>query len=254
MIMLHSDTPTGVRSRTASGAPPKAFTGGWAEPAGDWMPRYDRYVFDQVEPFLKGSICEVGSGLGRFTRYLAGHEKVTALEPDGASHLLALQQFAHQINIKHVHRPLEDCPNDEVPAGAYDTVLCLNRLECVTYDITMLEIMGELLSDQGHVIVVASAMPQLYGPADRRQGRLRRYSAGVLAGAFEQAGLQVTRHFFFNLPGLCGWWLASRLLKRCAMPHTLQRLSERGLPWLAAAERLLKPPRGLSLLMVGRRR
>ncbi len=252
--MLHPDTPTGIHSRTVSGAPPKALTGGWTEATGDCMPRYDRYLFDQVEPFLKGSICEVGSGLGRFTRYLAGHEKVTAVEPDGSLHLLALQQFSHQINIRHVHRRLEDCPNNEVPAGAYDTVLCLNRLECVTYDITMLEIMGELLSDDGHVIVVASAMPQLYGPPDRLQGRLRRYSAGVLAGAFEQAGLQVTRHLFFNLPGLCGWWLASRLFRRCAMPHSLQRLGQRGLPLVAAAERLLRPPLGLSLLMVGTRR
>lgn len=252
--MLHPDMPTGVRSRTASAVLPQALTGGWTEAAGDCMPRYDRYLFDRVEPFLKGSICEVGSGLGRFTRYLAGHEQVTALEPDGALHLSALRQAAYQINIKHVHRRLEDCPNDEVPAGAYDTVLCLNRLECVTYDITALEIMGELLSDQGHVIVVASAMPQLFGPADRLQGRLRRYSASVLAGAFEQAGLQVTRHFFFNLPGLCGWWLLSRLLRRHAIPRSLQQLGQRGLPLVAAAERLLRPPLGLSLLMVGTRR
>lgn len=252
--MLHPDTPTGVHSWTTCSADTKALTGEWLEATRDWMPRYDRYVFDRVEPFLKGSICEVGSGLGRFTRYLAGHEKVTAVEPDGALHLLALQQAAHQINIRHVHSRLEDCPNGEVPAGDYDTVLCLNRLECVTYDITMLEIMGELLSDGGHVVVVASAMPQLYGPPDRRQGRLRRYSAKVLASAFEQAGLQVTRQLFFNLPGLCGWWLMSRLLKRPAMPHRLQRIGERGLPWVAAAERLLNPPRGLSLLMVGNRR
>ncbi len=252
--MLHPDTPTGIRSPTASRAAPEALGAGWAQAARDWCPRYSRYLFDHVEPFLKGSICEVGSGLGRFTRYLEGHEKVTALEWDGALHLSALRRSAHQINVRHVHRRLEDCPDDQVSAGAYDTVLCLNRLECLTYDITALEIMGELLSEQGHVVVVASAMPRLYGRLDRRQGRLRRYSAGVLAGAFEQAGLEVTRHLFFNLPGLLGWWLMSRLLRHREMPSSVGRLGERGVPLLAAAERLFRSPVGLSLLMVGKRR
>ncbi len=219
----------------------------------DHMPRYSRYVFNQVRPFLKGAICEVGSGLGRFTQYLANYERVTALEPDGSMHMSALQSSAHQLNINHVHCSLEDCPNDKVAAGAYGTVMCLNLLEYIKYDITALEIMGELLCESGHLIVVVPAVRRLYGRLDRAQGRLRRYTRRVLEAAFHEAGLEVTRSFYFNLPGMFACWPLSRLLKRQTIPLGLAHFCDRLVPLIETTERFARPPLGLSLLMVAKR-
>ncbi len=217
------------------------------------MPRYARYVFAQIRPFLKGSICEVGSGTGRFTQYLAGFPDVTAVEPEGALHISAVQRLAYQINISHVCCKLDDCPNDEVPAGAYDSVLAVTLLEYVRYDITALEIMGELLADAGHLIVVASAGPALFGRLDRSQGRLRRYSRRVLADAFEQAGLQVARHFYLNLPGLLAWWWMGRVLRRDRISDRSAALADRCVRALRTMDKIARPPIGLSLVMIGKR-
>ncbi len=220
---------------------------------GESMPRYARYVFAQIRPFLKGSICEIGSGTGRFTQFLADFPDVTAVEPEGALHISAAQRLAYQINISHVCCKLDDCPNDEVPEGAYDSVLAFNLLEHIRYDITALEIMGELLADAGHLIVVASAGSALHGRLDRAQGRLRRYSRRVLADAFEQAGLQVTRHFYLNLPGLLAWWWMGRLLRRDRISDRSAALADRCAPVLETMDRIARPPIGLSLVMIGKR-
>ncbi len=226
---------------------------GRADFLGESMPRYDRYVFAQIRPFLKGSICEVGSGTGRFTQYLAGFPDVTAVEPESVLHLSAMQRLAYQINISHVCCKLDDCPNDRVPADAYDSVLAVNLLEHIRYDITALEIMGELLADRGHLIVVASAGAALHGRLDRSQGRLRRYSRRVLADAFEQAGLQVTRHFYLNLPGLLAWWWMGRVLRRDRISDRSAALANRCVGVLETMDRIARPPIGLSLVMIGKR-
>jgi len=226
---------------------------GRADFLGESMPRYDRYVFAQIRPFLKGSICEVGSGTGRFTQYLAGFPDVTAVEPESVLHLSAVQRLAYQINISHVCCKLDDCPNDRVPADAYDSVLAVNLLEHIRYDITALEIMGELLADRGHLIVVASAGAALHGRLDRSQGRLRRYSRRVLADAFGQAGLQVTRHFYLNLPGLLAWWWMGRVLRRDRISDRSAALANRCVGVLETMDRIARPPIGLSLVMIGKR-
>ncbi len=226
---------------------------GRADFLGELMPRYARYVFAQIRPFLKGSICEVGSGTGRFTQFLAGFPDVTAVEPEGALHISAVQRLAYQINISHVCCKLNDCPNDEVPAGTYNSVLAFNLLEHIRYDITALEIMGELLANAGHLIVVASAGPALFGRLDRRQGRLRRYSRRVLADAFEQAGLHVTRHFYLNFPGLMAWWWTGRVLRRDRISDRSAALADRWAPTLETMDRIARPPIGLSLVMIGKR-
>jgi SAM-dependent methyltransferase len=220
---------------------------------GEPMPRYDRYVFAQIRPFLKGAICEVGSGTGRFTQFLAGFPDVTAVEPVGALHIAAVQRMAYQVNISHVCCKLEECPNHEVQAGAYNSVLAVNLLEHIRHDITALEIMGELLAEAGHLIVVAPAGPALHGRLDRSLGRLRRYSRGLLADAFEQAGLQVTRHFYLNLPGLLAWWWMGRVLRRDRVSGRLAALADRCAPILPTIDSITRSPIGLSLVMIGKR-
>ena len=88
---------------------------------------------------------------------------------------------------------------------------------------------------------------------DRARGRLRRYTRRVLADAFEQAGLQVCRHFFFNFPGITAWWWLNRICRRDRLSAGYSALFERAAPILEKIERLAKPPLGLSLAMIGTR-
>jgi len=221
--------------------------------SGELWARYNRYLFSKVQPFLKGRICEVGSGTGQITQFLTAYESVTALDPESSVHLQALQKFAYQLNINCVQTAIEACPNYLVPEGQYDTVVCVNLLEHLKYDITVLEIMGELLTDTGHVIAVVPAYNSLYGPLDRAQGHLRRFNRLTLREAFLDAGLEVTTCFYFDILGMLGWYWHSRWCGYERIPTWSARLYNRLLPLVGAFENHFLLPFGQSLLMVGRK-
>ncbi len=211
--------------------------------------RYSRYLFARLRPFLRGRLCEIGSGTGRLTALLGGYERVTAVEPYGPYHLLSMRDLAFQLNITHARCTLEQCPNDRVPAGAYDTVLCLGLLEHLEYDITALEIMGDLTAAGGNVIVVVPAGRFLFNRLDQASGHLRRYSEALLRSAFQEAGLMVTRSGYFDIIGLLSWWLFGGVLRRNRLPWRTRAWT----PLLDALERRIHLPIGQSLLMIGRR-
>jgi len=91
----------------------------------------------------------------------------------------------------------------------------------------------------------------IYGALDRSFGHCRRYNRRCLGRAFEAAGLRPTYSFYMNALGYFGWWWHSRLLRREQIPVQTGRFFNRLVPLLDAIERILPPPFGQSLVMVG---
>jgi hypothetical protein len=137
-------------------------------------------------------------------------------------------------------------------AGEFDTILCLNVLEHIADDDQALRTFGELLSDQGRLILWVPAMPQLYGEIDQAIGHHRRYEREALAAKLHAAGFAVEHAFYFNIPGVLGWYLNAVLLKRRSVPGLQARLANLLVPWLTLEE-YLRLPIGMSLIAVGRR-
>ncbi len=216
-------------------------------------PGYARYVFSLIQPYLKGRICELGSGGGELTELLTGYESVTAVEAEPARHLHALQRFGYSINIDCVCARYDHCPNPQVPRSAFDTLLAVDFLQYSSDDLFELEVMSDLLCRNGHAIVVVPAAPSLYAPLDRAMGYHRRYDRVYLQDLMEDAGFEVTDVRFFNGPGLLIGWLVRRLLRR---KHISQQTLDRTDPaWsiIQTFDRLIPMPVGADLLMVGRR-
>ena len=42
---------------------------------------YNHWLFNKVRPFTRGSVCEVGSGIGNITQFLVNYERVVGIEP-----------------------------------------------------------------------------------------------------------------------------------------------------------------------------
>lgn len=217
------------------------------------LEQYTRYLFSKIQPFLKGRICEVGSGCGDMTEFLGIYEAVSAVEPDATAHLTALQRHAYQLNVHCVRCRVEDCPNPQVPEASYDAVFAVNLLEHIEYDITALEIMGDLLKPTGHLIVIVPAYNALYGRLDQQRGHLRRFNRRTLSDAFNDAGLAVTTSFYFNVPALFGWFMCSRVLACRHVPGICALLFDHLVPLIESVERRVALPFGHSLLMVGTR-
>jgi len=212
---------------------------------------YNHWIFDTIRGFLGRSIVEVGSGVGNITQFLLNADEVVCLEPFGPFRRYLAERFAAHLNVSvHPHR-IEDCPNADVPAGRFDSVVCLNVLEHIADDAGALRRMGELLAPGGRVIVLVPAMQCIYGRMDEAMGHLRRYSAGSLRRAFRRAGLRVRSARYMNLIGAAAWWWQGRVLRRSKLSAAATRAFDRMVPMISAMERLLPAPAGQSLVMVG---
>lgn len=213
---------------------------------------YNHWIFDSIRLFLGGRILEVGSGVGNITQFMLNAQRVICLEPFAAYHDYLIQRFRQHLNVS-VHRlAIEQTPNDEVPPGCCDSVVCLNVLEHIADDVDALLRMKSLAAAGGNVIVLVPALPCLYGAMDKAMGHLRRYSLSSLRRAFNQAGLAVVHGRYFNAVGALGWWWNGCIRKRETIPMTATRQFDRLVPIISAVERIVPALWGQSILMVGR--
>lgn len=217
----------------------------------DELYNYNHWIFNKVRPFIRGKVCEIGCGIGNITQFLLNHEHVTGVEPDADSHHEVQSRFRPHLNTRFARCTLEQCPNEQVPEGYYDTAVCLNVLEHIEDDVGGLNRMRQVCHRGGRVIILVPAHMSIYGELDRSFGHHRRYSRRTLRRAFEAAGLRVTYSFYMNALGYIGWWWQSCWQKREDISVSGARVFNRLVPFLDAAERIIRPPFGQSVVMVG---
>jgi len=233
---------------------------GRAEPAYDHLTlqrmaahrQYNAWVWQKLDPWVGDDVLEVGSGLGTMTRFLLSRRRIIASEADPGYCEGLRQAFADFPHVEVLRLDLDDSGSPAGRVGAVDTVVCLNVLEHVREDERALSSLAGLLRPGGRILLVVPAFPSLYGSIDRAIGHRRRYGRTEIVDKLGRAGFAVERAEHFNIPGMLGWWLNSRLLRRRAVPALQSRLNDWLVP-LLGWERSLRLPLGLSMLVVARR-
>jgi hypothetical protein len=61
-------------------------------------------------------------------------------------------------------------------------------------------------------------MPGIYGTLDIYLRHYRRYSPDALRKIVEEAGFKVDELRYINRPGVLGWWLNSKVLRKKVIP------------------------------------
>jgi SAM-dependent methyltransferase len=143
----------------------------------------------------------------------------------------------------------------DVPAelgSGFDSIVCLNVLEHVEDDARALRHLHDLLAPNGRLVLIVPALQSLYGEIDRAIGHYRRYERADLVEKLRAAGFSIEHHSAFNVIGALGWFVNGRLLKRRTVPGVQARINDCLVPLLRLEDHL-RPPIGLSWLMVGQR-
>jgi 2-polyprenyl-3-methyl-5-hydroxy-6-metoxy-1,4-benzoquinol methylase len=213
--------------------------------------RYNRFLWEQMQPFVGQEVLEVGSGTGLLTQFLSTRRRVVATELDREYVDLLERTYAGSPNVEIRRLDLDDLARAAIPPASFDTVICSNVLEHIREDTQALRAMRDLLGPGGRVVLVIPAIKSLYGEIDRAIHHHRRYSRSEMREKLERAGLEVEHLGFFNMIGVPGWWLNARVLRRRTVPGFQARLNDLLVP-LLRAEKLVGPPFGMSLLAVGR--
>jgi SAM-dependent methyltransferase len=214
---------------------------------------YNHWIFNKVRPFIRGSVCEIGSGIGNITQFLLNHERVVGVEPYGRSFRSASERFAAHRNVSFAPCTLEQCPNENLEADSFDTVVCLNVLEHIADDLDALRRMRALCRVGGRVVILVPALMGLYGSLDHSFGHYRRYGRRGLRRLFEQAGLRVVWSSYMNAIGVIGWLWEGRVLRRRNISTQSAKTFNRMVPFVDAFERVFRPPFGQSVIAVGQR-
>lgn len=216
-------------------------------------PRYNDWLFRLIVPFLGRRIVEIGCGIGTFTkRLLDTADGVMGIEPNAACRADLLAQVGTHPRFQLEPTPIETCDEETLRAHAFDTAVLINVLEHIPDDTEALRHCARILQPGGRVVLIVPAVPMAYGPIDRAVGHFRRYSRTDLGERLRRAGFIPEYLRYSNLVGLLGWMYNSRGKGIVRQSDRQIRWFNRLTPLLAAAERVIPPPLGMSLVGVGR--
>jgi glycosyltransferase involved in cell wall biosynthesis len=213
--------------------------------------RYNRWMWQQLERFVGRRVLEVGAGVGNMTRFLLGREQVVATDVND-KYLKILRHLFSEY--PHVSIERFDLSGEAPPRGAehLDTVLCLNVLEHIEPDDRALATFFQLLEPGGRLVLLVPALPALYGSLDRALAHHRRYSRKELLDKLRDAGFEVENSWFFNLLGVAGWYVNSRILRRTTFPPVQLAVYDHLVP-LFRLESRFRLPFGMSLIAIARK-
>ena len=217
-------------------------------------PRYNRWMFDRLRPWVGRRVLEIGAGIGNMSAFLMDQTRVdrVVLTDTEPVYLGRLRERFGEGGRPHVSVAELRLPavSPALLAERLDTVVCLNVLEHIEDDAASLRAMHDLLRPGGRLVLLVPALRVLYGTLDEALGHFRRYVPDELRAKLSGAGFRVRHVEYFNLAGVPGWWLTGRVLRRRLIPTGALRWYEALVP-LFRLERLLPWRIGQSLIAIG---
>jgi glycosyltransferase involved in cell wall biosynthesis len=216
--------------------------------------RFTQWLMKRIDPYLTGTILEVGSGIGNNMRALLHKERVIATEPD-PEYVRHLQNaFGGRSNVEVRQWSATDgsaCGGDVL--GQIDSVLCSNVLEHIEDEQAALRNMHAVLKPGGRLVLVVPAGNWLNGSLDKVLGHFRRYTRRELEASLKAVGFEIECWFGMNKPGVFGWWLNGKFLRRKTLGKMQMKLFNALVPIFKVLDPLL-PWTGLSLVIIAQKR
>lgn len=212
-------------------------------------PNYYRWIIHHFRPWLRGTVLEVGAGLGTFAesvRAEASPERMVLVEP--APNLLEplRDRFAGHTDVQIVAGTLET-----LEPAPIDTAVMVNVLEHIDDDLGTLRDLYCRLRPGGALLIFVPALPWLYGSLDEAFEHCRRYTRAGLRKTIESAGFRPVELRYMNLPGILNWFVAGRLLRvRTIRPGAMRVYDRLVVPVARRIESVVAPPLGQNLLAV----
>lgn len=174
---------------------------------------YNDWTYSLFAPLVRGSVLEVGCGVGTFTRRLAASPAVTGLLSIDVSKQAVARCRAE------VQSPIAEIRHADVRQveGEFDLVVCMNVLEHIADHSAALRHMLNLVRPGGSLFLLVPAHQWLFTSFDAESGHHRRYNKRLVRQLIDDAtdGPPVAlRQFYFNAVGALGYWAVYKLLRK----------------------------------------
>ncbi|HOS14180.1 MAG TPA: class I SAM-dependent methyltransferase [Smithella sp.] len=216
---------------------------------------YNRWIYNNIQRFIGNNVLEVGAGIGNLTDFILSKNKLTLIDihQPYVDYLKAKYSFCDSAAFTVLQTDIQNIQSSPVSGMTFDTVICLNILEHLENDRTAVENMSHLLQPKGKLIILVPALKTLYGSMDISFDHRRRYNKKDLRSLIQDQNLDVLKLYYMNFPGMIGWFVNGRVLKKQELPAGQTKLFDQLVPFFSFAENIVKPPLGQSLILIARK-
>jgi 2-polyprenyl-3-methyl-5-hydroxy-6-metoxy-1,4-benzoquinol methylase len=217
----------------------------------DWM-------FETIQPYVKGNILEIGSGIGNISSCFVKHN-IPLYVSDYSDHycMVLKQKFASEALIRDVFQidlAAADFENHYASLiGTFDAIFALNVVEHIENDGLAIANCKKLLAPGGHLIILVPAFQLLYNGFDKELEHFRRYTRRTLKELFLAQNFKIIKSWYFNLAGILGWFVSGTILRKKTLPAGQLSFYNKLVPIFRIADRLTLNKIGLSVLTVGKK-
>jgi len=209
---------------------------------------FNQWTYELFREYIEGTILEIGSGIGNFTKKLSLHRDVYAID---------IEREYFPIIRKKLKKSGVRIGFGDIETGTYffgkktfDTLICLNTLEHIKHDVKALSNMHSLLRPNKHLILLVPAHQFLYSTLDKAIGHHRRYSFSNLIVKLKRAGFRILIKRRINMLGAVGWFISGKILKEDTIAERKILLFDRIAKYILPIERHIDIPFGTSLLII----
>lgn len=211
---------------------------------------YNRWTFNKFSKYLKGTILEVGCGIGNFTKELSKYGDVTGIDIDES----LINEFKKESRLR-IQLGFGDIEENKFFFNnkVFDTIVCLNVLEHIEDDKRALQNIFNLLKKDGFMILVVPINKFLFGEIDKAIGHKRRYAPENLTNCVSGFGFDIVYQRKLNFIGSIGWFIAGRVLKEKTVKEQNIKLFNIVSPIFLWLENFIEPLFGTSILIIAKK-
>ena len=235
------------------------FSSNYADPgkvtldALEQAPRFNRWMYESVRPWLGRRVAELGVGRGNLSCFIRRHEAVllTDYRADYLHELISRWPRQKNLAIAKLDMTLR-ADYEQLRAFSPDSVVFLNVLEHIEDDQAVLRCLFETVPAGCRIVILVPYNPKLYSDFDRQLGHFRRYAKGELEQKVLAAGFEAEKQFYFNKAGVIAWYVFNTLGRQRAITSWQLRLYNLLTPLFQWMEDFL-PITGLSTVVIARK-
>jgi SAM-dependent methyltransferase len=216
----------------------------------DGTDAYNEWLFERVASAVGSRVLELGTGTGTMTRFLLDRDLLVGIDVVDRFVTDLQARFGNHSGAIFLRHDISKSA-DGLERYSFDSAVSFNVLEHIKDDEAALRNVHRVLSPGGTLGLVVPAHPFLRGRFDDLIGHRRRYTVREMEEKLRRAGFTVERAVYSNPVGALGWLVHIKLLGRPRLGGV--RLFDAMVPLMARAERVVRPPFGLSVVAIARK-
>lgn len=219
----------------------------------EWAKEYNKWIASNFIPYISYPAIEIGAGRGNISEYFLQGSSFYITDVD--KELVKLLKNKYKVKKKIEITDLDI--TKQVPIKLkkkFCSAIAINVLEHIEDDVKALFEMNKLLKTKGKLLLLVPAKKFAYTRLDTNLGHFRRYEKEDLVKKFSSAGFKILNMYYFNILGLLSWWVRDKFEKNRLQLNTHEiNIFEKIVPVLKLIEGFIKPPVGISIIVIAQK-